>query len=82
MSVFSLRGPWRRRVNASLAVASVLLHVALPAVPASPSDASPLAVQAVPANQAATSAVALVADSGGFDHAFYRGQDGAAPPIR
>jgi peptidoglycan/xylan/chitin deacetylase (PgdA/CDA1 family) len=34
-------------------------------------------VEAVPANQAPTSAVALAADPGGFDHAFYRGQDGA-----
>jgi hypothetical protein len=77
MFVFSGRGPWRRRVTASLAVAAVLLLVVLPAGPASPSVARPLAAQAVPANQAATSAVALVADPGGFDHAFYRGQDGA-----
>jgi peptidoglycan/xylan/chitin deacetylase (PgdA/CDA1 family) len=77
MLVFSGRGPWRRRVNASLAVAGVLLLVALPAAPASPSVARSLAAQAVPANQAATSAVALVADPGGFDNVFYRGQDGA-----
>jgi peptidoglycan/xylan/chitin deacetylase (PgdA/CDA1 family) len=32
---------------------------------------------AVPANQAPTSSVALVADPGGFDHAFYRGEDDA-----
>jgi peptidoglycan/xylan/chitin deacetylase (PgdA/CDA1 family) len=77
MYVFSGRGPWWHRVNALLAVAALLVVIALPAAPASPSVARPLAAQAVPANQATTSAVALVADAGGFDHAFYRGQDGA-----
>jgi peptidoglycan/xylan/chitin deacetylase (PgdA/CDA1 family) len=77
MYVFSGRGPWWHRVNALLAVAALLVVIALPAAPASPSVARPLAAQAVPANQATTSAVALVADTGGFDHAFYRGQDGA-----
>jgi peptidoglycan/xylan/chitin deacetylase (PgdA/CDA1 family) len=77
MYAFSGRGPWWHRVNALLAVAALLVVIALPAAPASPSVARPLAAQAVPANQATTSAVALVADAGGFDHAFYRGQDGA-----
>jgi hypothetical protein len=76
MFLFSGRGPLSRRVKPSLAVVAVLL-LALSATPASPSAARPLAAQAVPANQAATSAVALVADPGGFDHAVYRGQDDA-----
>jgi peptidoglycan/xylan/chitin deacetylase (PgdA/CDA1 family) len=69
-------GPLSRRVKALLAVSSVLL-LALPAAAAVPSAAGPRTVQAVPANQAATSAVALAADPAGFDHAFYRGEDGA-----
>jgi hypothetical protein len=44
---------------------------------AGPSTAGPRAAQTVPADQATTSAVALAADPSGFDHAFYRGQDGA-----
>lgn len=72
------QGPGRSlcRGTAVLAVSSVLL-LALSAAPSGLSAASPLAVQAVPANQAATSAVALTADPGGFDRAFYRGQDGS-----
>jgi len=41
-----------------------------PAAPGAPA-------QTVPANQAPTSAVALAANPDGFDHAFYRGLDGA-----
>jgi peptidoglycan/xylan/chitin deacetylase (PgdA/CDA1 family) len=76
MFVFSGRRPLSRRVRALLAVSAVLL-VALPTAAAAPAAARPRAVLAVPANQAATSAVALAADPGGFDHAFYRGEDGA-----
>jgi peptidoglycan/xylan/chitin deacetylase (PgdA/CDA1 family) len=76
MFVLSGRGRLSHRVKAVVAVSSVLL-LALSAAPSGVSASRPLAVQAVAANQAATSAVALVADPGGFDHAFYRGQDGA-----
>ena len=70
------RGRWSNRVKTALAVVSVPL-LALVAAGAGPSAATPRAVEAVPANQAATSAVALAAEPGGFDDAFYRGQDGA-----
>ncbi|HKA82214.1 MAG TPA: polysaccharide deacetylase family protein [Acidimicrobiales bacterium] len=76
MFVFSGRGALSRRVRALVAGASILL-LALPAAGAEPANAQPQAVMAVPADQAATSAVALAADPAGFDHAFYRGQDGA-----
>jgi peptidoglycan/xylan/chitin deacetylase (PgdA/CDA1 family) len=77
MSVLSYgRGRSFCRVTAVLAALSVLL-VALSAVATRPSAAKPQAAQAVPTDQAATSAVALAADPSGFDHAFYRGQDGA-----
>jgi hypothetical protein len=70
------RGRWSDRAKTALAVVSVPLF-GLVAAAAGPSAAPPRAVEAVPANQAATSAVALAAESGGFDDAFYRGQDGA-----
>jgi peptidoglycan/xylan/chitin deacetylase (PgdA/CDA1 family) len=71
-------GPGRssRRTTALLAAASVLL-AALSVAPAGVSASSRHAAQIAPANQAPTSAVALAADPGGFDFAFYRGRDGA-----
>jgi peptidoglycan/xylan/chitin deacetylase (PgdA/CDA1 family) len=69
-------GRWADRAKTVLALVSVLL-LALSAAAAVPSTAGARTLQAVPANQAATSAVALAADPGGLDYAFYRGQDGA-----
>jgi peptidoglycan/xylan/chitin deacetylase (PgdA/CDA1 family) len=56
-------------------VSVFLLTVQVSAPPIGWERVAPAAAQAVPANQAATSAVALAADPGGFSHAFYRGQD-------
>jgi peptidoglycan/xylan/chitin deacetylase (PgdA/CDA1 family) len=64
-----------RRAVTVIAAMSVLL-VSFSTAPG-PSGAGPSAARAVPANQAPTSAVALAADPTGFDHAFYRGEDGA-----
>lgn len=61
-------------------VAVVLVSAVAPtfaATPGAPAEAGPAARLAVPANQAPTSAVALAPDPGGFDHAFYRGEDRA-----
>jgi hypothetical protein len=77
MAVLSLgRGRSSRRAVAFPAVAVVVL-LTLAALPSGSPGADPSAAQTGPANQAATSAAALAADPTGFDHAFYRGQDGA-----
>ena len=64
-----------RRALALLAGVGILLAVSVG--PIGPTGAEPSAAQPAPGGQAATSAVALAADSSGLDHAFYRGQDGA-----
>jgi len=69
--------PCRRAVGLGAVVSVLLLTIQVSAAPVGWPRVEPAAAQAVPANQAATSAVALAADPGGFSHAFYRGQDTA-----
>ena len=69
---------WGRSSRRALAVLAGLSTVlALSVAPSAPTGAEASAAQAAPPGQAATSTVALAADPSGFDHGFYRGQDGA-----